>query len=351
MSINLNRPTITYENIALFQSDTGAHNLTSNSGANLSFLPLVQGVNFSVDVPRTNTAALGTREFVSQANRRGPDVQFSIDVIEDFGHLFSGLVTGTQVRDDLNIDRNFYAIIGDKKYFDISGENLSGRNVLGFGNCFLNNVSISQSINGLISSQYNYFGSNLQAQELQETGSLFSGDAPSINLTGDQSQDVNVLFSGMSNYYSNETEKIIPYYSTNVTISGDGSVGNFLIKSDSIQNFNLSLPIQRKNIYSIGKKYPITRKAVFPNEGSFNFSNRVSNFELTGDRANLKDFLNSDESYTLIISGQDKSNNDFEFRIDNTKFVSQSYNPTIGSDIVADLQFSFELNSFSKVQS
>jgi hypothetical protein len=152
------------------------------------------------------------------------------------------------------------------------------------------------------------------------------------------------LFSGMDSYYKNDVNSIIPYYSTNVTISGDNSVGNFLIKSDSIQSFDLNLPINRKTIYSLGKKYPVKRKALFPSEGSFSFSNRVSNFESSGDRGNLKDFLNSDESYVLDISGENEGKNNFHFQISGAKLMSQSYNSSIGSDVVANLGFGFELN-------
>lgn len=343
MSINENRPIITYENIALFQSDAPAHSIASNSGDGLNFLPLVQSIDFSVDIPRTNAGALGTKGFIDQSNRNAPDLQFSINTIENFGDLFYGLVSGDSVRNNLNIDRNFYAIIGDKRGFDISGQSLSGLDVLSFGNCFLNNVSLSQSVNGLMNSTYSYVGSNLQAQKLKQNGIIFSGDAPSINLTGDQSQGFKVLFSGMDSYYKNDVNSVIPYYSTNVTISGDNSVGNFLIKSDSIQSFDLSLPINRKTIYSLGKKYPVKRKALFPSEGSFSFSNRVSNFEASGDRANLKDFLNSDESYVLDVSGENEGKNNFHFQISGAKLMSQSYNSSIGSDVVANLGFSFEL--------
>jgi hypothetical protein len=347
MAINIDRPIITYENIALFQSDTPAHSVESNSGDGLSFLPLVQGINFSVDIQRTNVGALGTKGFVDQSNRNAPDVQLSINTIEDFGGLFSGLFSGNNVRDNLNTDRNFYAVVGNKRGFDVSGENLSGRDVLSFGNCFLNNISISQSVNGIINSTYNYVGSNLEAQQLEQAGNLFSGKSPSLDLTGNQSQNVETLFSGMNNYYSNSSYNVIPYYSTNVTISGNGSVGNFLIKLDSIQSFDLNLPINRKTIYSLGKKYPVKRKALFPSEGDFNFSNRISNFEVSGQRANLKDFLNSDEIYTINVSGKDYDENSFGFQIDGAKLTSQSYNSSIGSDIVADLGFSFELHQLS----
>lgn len=347
MSINLNRPVITYENIALFQSDTPAHDALSNSGENLSFVPLVQSINFSTDVDRSDAGALGTKDFVDQSNRNAPDVQFSINTIETFGSLFSGLLTGYNVRENLNVDSNFYAVIGDEKGVDVSSQSLSGKDLLSFGNCFLNGISVSQSVGGLISSEYSYVGSNIQAQQLEQNGNLFSGDCPSINLTGDQTQEKKVLFNEINSYYSNSAKNVMPSYSTNVTISGSGSVGNFLINSDSIQTFDLDLQVNRKTIYSIGKKFPLFRKAIFPSRGSFNFSNLVSNFEVNGERANLKDFLNSDESYTLNISGKDIDYNSFDFQINDMKLGSQSYDSSIGPSSSVSLGFFFEINKVS----
>jgi len=347
MSINLNRPVITYENIALFQSDTPAHDSLSNSGENLSFIPLVQSINFSTDLDRSDAGALGTKDFVDQSNRSAPDVQFSINTIETFGSLFSGLLTGYNVRENLNVDSNFYAVIGDEKGVDVSSQSLSGKDLLSFGNCFLNGISVSQSVGGLINSEYSYVGSNIQAQQLEQNGNLFSGDCPSINLTGDQTQEKKVLFNEISSYYSDSAKNVIPSYLTNVTISGSGSVGNFLINSDSIQSFDLNLQVNRKTIYSVGKKFPLFRKAIFPSKGSFNFSNLVSNFEVNGERANLKDFLNSDENYTLNISGKDIDYNSFDFQINDMKLGSQSYDSSIGSSSSVNLGFFFEINKVS----
>lgn len=724
MAINPDRKIITYENIALLQSDTPAHSSNSNSASNLSFLPLVQGINFSVEIPRTNVGQLGSKSFIDQSNRSAPDVNFNVNVFEDFGNLFSGLFSGSGIRDNLNIDRNFYAYVdpkkgndakidpsegelsvndvryycfksltdarqswfaapnsgttiykenfdgssrtiiggpytnptaahidvesgkvyyGDKpihvfgnganqalvpmslegkqfgsffgresshnifmlglednttidlhwerskvgsinqsrsgihstpsgtftlnageqlkhnivdnlgsdhgidqavltlnanknilcsvdsantvdeqimapseqhvyrrmnehesnivgevpdsqstyhvfdssgafatdigdgdgsnkaghigfsklsKYFAFAGDgyadgtldandwqivgpypntnveisywsgdnwyiqhniNLNGEKTnphqtgftpvqypannlssgllykieasnpiaffvddwnegdedvvvgwndeslpenqpsfgefLSFGNCFLNNVNISQSVNGLINSQYSFTASNMQAEEasphrVNSNNFLYTGaSVPSFDLTGSQVQNLTTDISGISEYYSNPSGKIIPHYSTNVIVSGSGSVGNFFIQSDSIQDFNLSLPIQRKSIYSLGKKYPTKRKALFPSESVFSFSNLVSNFEINGDRSNLKDFLNSDENYNIFISGKDNTNNNFNFKIKEAKLTSQNYDSSIESEIVAQLTFSFELNDFVKVQS
>ena len=450
MAINPNRPVISYENIALFQSSTPAHNVDSNSGQNISFLPLVQGINFSIDIGRTNARALGTKEFIDQSNRSAPNVNLTINTIENFGHLFSDLISGLSVEGGLNTDKNFYAVLGSKRAFDISSDSVMGKETLGFGNCFLNSISISQSIKGLLRSEYTYVGSNVQAETLTNSlaasntfitkddtrvifvynGDTFAesrtsdhiiqltngrpqysqvgtfllypfifwdsdnnywvrrvdqfgadpiitilnngedtpypyleldntirseytvtpaiGSAPSLNLTGDQSQSVACSFDPMPLYYTNDADGVIPSYNTNVSISGSSSFGNFLIKSDSIQNFDLNLPVDRKSIYSLGKKYPVKRKALFPSAGSFSFSNLVSSFELNGHMANLKDFLSSDEDYTIDIAGENTKGEDFHVQIEKAKLVSQGQTSSVGSQLSADLGFSFELNNLKK---
>ena len=187
-------------------------------------------------------------------------------------------------------------------------------------------------------------GSNIQAQELVQNNNIFSGHSPAINLTGNQLQSGTVQFSEMSDYYSNSINDIVPYYSTNVLISGNNSVGNFLIESDCIQDFSLDLPINRKTIYGIGKKYPIIRKATYPNKGSFKFSNKVSTFEVSGVRANLKNFLNLDESYNLIISGQNYEKTDFSIEISGATFKSQNISSSVGQELNSELSFDFDIN-------
>ena len=111
------------------------------------------------------------------------------------------------------------------------------------------------------------------------------------------------------------------------------------------------MPINRKTIYGLGKKFPIARKALFPNECVINVSNVLSSFEISGEKSNLKKFLNSNQSYNLTLSGTDNAGssfvpNDGAIRIKNAKLISQSYNSSIGSNFTVDLNFSFELNDF-----
>lgn len=639
MAINENRPTITYENIAVFCSAESAHNSGSNSGDGLSFVPLVQAADISFSIDRKSVGEMGSKTLNKQQLLSAPDVNFTISKGETFDQLFGHFFPQRKTADNFNVDRNFYLYLGDVKSEDVmqpSGSNElqlsleTGNDFVSIGNCFLNNLSISQSVNGLLTSKYSYVGSNLQAQtfdysedtvyfndfehlntggknadagdlddslgilnvtdeiggtesitvtdgdqmgsgtrslriadvgtsyeirfsgiptdgiymisgrykqfnntdlklrfatgqsytstvtftpaDTTSEGAPFSGsgastpngfvavglqgqnsvtsalhfsditikrlevfklDAPSLDLTGDQSQGVKAVidesgtyfnpvtgfndtsgstypqmvesfnflgssrykkwdgfnpsggsnikstgFSGAETWVSVDDIKstpVFPYiqdanvgynlihlsddlnwnfaefsgnsfigsgpfaqavdpmtksdlypwnsnvdsslfskfssavphaisYNTDVTISGSGSQGNFLIKSDSIQSFDLDLPINRKSIYSMGKKYAIKRKPLYPSEGSFSFSNVASSFEISGDRSNLKDFLNFDEDYDVTITFNQNPFNRV-ISIEGAKLSSENLNSAIGSNMGSSLNFTFDLQN------
>ena len=359
MATNSQRPTITYENIALVQSDTPCHTTAANSGDSLSFLPQVEAVSFSFNFPRTQQGGIGSRDLYTNSNWRSPDVNFNISAKEDFGNLFSNfLATGKVKIDNLDVDRNFYALIHDKKANDILDrtKNLTEVDVLSFGNCFLTDVSLSQSVPGFLQSEYSFVGSNMQAQRLSAftTGSYNggSGKAPSFNLTGNQLQDVPVVFNkipadspgSFRSGLHNQSGKLIPGHGTSITLSNE----NTIAKIDSIQSFSLSLPISRKSIYGIGKTNPVTRKSIFPSVGSLDITNFVSNFNVTGIFSNIKDFLVKDDTYDITLNFRNLKNQLTEFNITQAKLNTNDYSMGIGEALTCDISFSFGINSFSK---
>ena len=359
MATNSQRPTITYENIALVQSDTPCHTTAANSGDSLSFLPQVEAVSFSFNFPRTQQGGIGSRDLYTNSNWRSPDVNFNISAKEDFGNLFSNfLATGKVKIDNLDVDRNFYALIHDKKANDILDrtKNLTEVDVLSFGNCFLTDVSLSQSVPGFLQSEYSFVGSNIQAQRLSAftTGSYSggSGKAPSFNLTGNQLQDVPVVFNkipadspgSFRSGLHNQSGKLIPGHGTSITLSNE----NTIAKIDSIQSFSLSLPISRKSIYGIGKTNPVTRKSIFPSVGSLDITNFVSNFNVTGIFSNIKDFLVKDDTYDITLNFRNLKNQLTEFNITQAKLNTNDYSMGIGEALTCDISFSFGINSFSK---
>ncbi len=513
MAINKSRPTITYENVAVFQSEHLSYGSGSNSGQNLSFLPLVQGIDFSFDTPRINSSALGSKNLIDQSNFVAPNVRFSIKATEDFGELFSNFIEDGEFSGSQNFktSRNFYAVINDKKGFDISGENLYLKNTIGVGNCFLSNVTIEQSVNGILSSKYDFVGSNLQVKNLdyktiyfqdyeslplgslvnnpntapieqlhdslgiitvkEEGGGqdyitvtntslgmqgtkslkisdgpsatffdhrlsgfpvdtnyvmsgtyrvensdlvanqgilriqfvndgvvneLFTGNsqvaapfvasgrlkptnseirikypgdndvgiealyisdmtikavtgfqitAPSLDLTGDnQPQDMVANFEPMSNYYSNSSNKIVNYKDTMISISGENSTGVFLVQPDILSSFTMNLPITRKAIYSMGKKFPVNRKPIYPNLGILSFSSIVSEFE-TENTSSLKDYLSGDQNYQINISGRDHQ---FSLEITGAKLDTTNYSQQVGK-ATSNFAFSFDVDNVERI--
>lgn len=340
--MNSQRPVITYENVYLLKGKPGAHSLQNNSGAAISSVEYVQGINFSVDNTRTNLGAVGAKGFIDKSIRTAPDVQLTVNVLETFRDesLFSGLISGNH-----NLDQNFYAIIGNKRSVDFKDISMDGSDAISFGNCFLNSVAISQSTNGILTSQYSYVGSNLEAQKITASSlGGFTGKAPSINLSGNQLQDIKFQFTDPSSYYTSDSDFLITSHQTRIEIGSNDEDGAFLIKPDTLQNFNLNLPVKRKAIYSLGKKYPVKRKPLFPSLGSINFTALASDFESTDSNKNLKDFLNFDHSFKLRISFDNKKLQNFSFQIRNAKLKAHSYNSALESQMASEFSLEFDVS-------
>ena len=176
MTTKNTRPNIGYENIALLTSSKIANNPASNSGNNIEFVKNVVGANFAFESNRQNISSLGSKGLMQQSAQLYPEIQFSVQKNEDFDDLFtdfrqhgesSGILSGGFGTTDQTADRNFYMVVGDNKGVDVTGETLSGRDCISFGNCSLANLSISQNVRGVLTSSYDYVGSNIQAQQLK----------------------------------------------------------------------------------------------------------------------------------------------------------------------------------------
>ena len=361
--MSIKRPIIRYSNVALIQSDSPCHTTAANSGDNLSFLPSVQAIGFSFEINRSQEGSIGSRNFSANSSWRSPDLNFNISTHESFGSLFSNLngainINGPDaISNNIDSDRNFYALISDDQKDDAlhKDRDFTPMDVLSFGNCFLTDVSISQSVAGLLTSEYSFVGSNMQAQNLASftTGEYAggSGKAPSFNLTGDQSQNVPVVFNkvpadfpkSFASGFFTETGKLIPSRGTSITLSND----NTIAKIDSIQNFTLNFPIPRKSIYGIGKKNPVTRKSIFPSMGTLNISSFVSGILVTGRSSNLREFLAVDENYTITMVLQNLQNKNQTITLKDVKLKNNDYSVGIGEYLSCSLNFDFPVNSAS----
>ena len=249
MTINANRPTITYENVSLLKGGATSYLNASNNASSIKLIPLVQNFSFNFDTKTEDVLTLGNKFYSKRINRYDVDVNLDITLFETFEDMFSGFFSGAALLNDLNDDVSFYSLIGKKK----NSDNFSDADeTINFGNAFIESFSMSQSKNEFLSSKYSYSCSNVNAEQL--TSNNISN--PAIDLSGTQLQDLTATLPDVQSLLdaqSNLQNKIYPSYDTNVSISGIESEDIFLVKADMVQNFNLSIPFDRKKIFKIEK--------------------------------------------------------------------------------------------------
>lgn len=383
MAINTDRPIITYESIALFRSETGFSPFdtdesiqAANSGDNLKFITNVQSINFGFSENRSRKAgAIGTKKLIYNQTQLTPDVDLEVTINEDFSDMFSLYIPNGEFSDiSYDYPVNFYSIIGDKRGIDVANETgLGDRTYMGFGDMYLTNISMNQSINGILQSTYSFVGSNIEASKIVKTNRYFTGQTPSkakisapkfkesipldkFGFTSARTQHQFKFKSGIKSYYK-KNSGIYPGNSTSITFSGSGMSKLFpsdllLVQADLIQSFNLNLPINRKPIYRLGSEIAVNRKAVFPSIGTFSISTLVSDFNTMSNLnpmptgSDIHQFFKKELDYKINISGirelNDSETSRFNLQISNARLVSQNYSTSIGGRMQADLNFEFD---------
>lgn len=161
--------------ISIFYSDDEFDQNKMNSGSGMSLLPSVQDLRFGFDDLTKKNSFIGSRKKSFTYPNQAPDVSVDISILENFETLFEHAFTGGGVVSNLDNGKNFYFLISDEE----KREALSDyKNSISIGNCFLDSINISQSINGILKGDYSYVGSNIIAQG-------YSG-APNITSTSNR---------------------------------------------------------------------------------------------------------------------------------------------------------------------
>lgn len=361
MTTNIKRPVIRYNNISLLKGGSPAFDINSNSGDGVSFLSYVNSLNFNFSVPKNKEQVISSKSSLNHFFKPGVEVKLQLQKNEDFDDLFLEYFTTAGLVEDLNKDFNLYGIIADQVGRDSIHPNLSGFDMISFGNCHLDSLSMSQTINGLVNSDYSFTAYNMKAERVSGKDGdnfSFSGEAPSINLAGDQTNIVNSFplgysFTGLNNKFQKSLtgSSVFPSRNTVISLSGLNNVETFLIETDSIQDFDFSTNIESKEIHTIGKKYPIKRKALFPSEGSFSFTNKVSTFRVNRNEdyedfsaeRDLKKYLDNQAFYKITLEMTNITGKSVTLEMPSGRLESQSYSSSIGSDLECNLSFSFDL--------
>ena len=336
-----------YSDIALFYSEDEFDQQEMNNGSGMFFLPGVQSFDFDFGSNLVSSqGSIGSKRKNFIYSNQAPDVNVNLSVLENFETLFEDIFTGGQLKEDLNNGKNFYFIIGRDEERTVLSKYESS---LSIGNCFLDSVKINQKVGGVLTSDYSYIGSNIIAQEYSGSDGqylLSSGEAPSVNLTGDQQPVGNFVFTGAYDELieSNFMGEWTAGYNTYVKISGIGTEDSFLIRPDNIQSFSIDLNFNRKRINSIDKYFPMGRVATPPFLGQISLQNKVSDIETNHS---LLNFLKNSETYYISISGGKINGKNFMVNISGAGLQSKKLSNSISSELSEDASLIFAANNIN----
>lgn len=367
----------------------------------------VQSISFSTSVERTNIKQMGKRGFIDRPITNYPSVDINIDYIQmglineyRMGFLvnylipsgtYSGqsyysnnysvsLLSGFFDKDNLPGDnqlayprtyrdkRNIFigldeygTDVNNTSYTEIHPRSRT-LNVIGFGNCYLNAYNVRASVGDLPRATVNYIGENISVYSsgsglnipavesksgIQYTDIYFNMPAAyegNNRLAALKPGDITIDISSLAALTGISAIKGTGFSGisgTNLNI--DNLFSNF--NDIKIQSYNLSLPLDRQPLNSIGYKLPLDRDINFPILGSLSFDFIVGDLK-SGSLSNL---IKNDIDYNISLKLRNPYNYSntgiaIQYDIRRAKFEGINYSNDIPTQKIANLDYSFEID-------
>ena len=348
MSSNINR-VIYAGNTVLISDSPAASQQTGNFSVKL--LDRVQSTSVTISTEVKRSKQIGYDTFALNNYLTSPQVTAEINYIlqDNSNDLILGLnANGNFLYSNQNqtgIDKNLFFL------FDVSQEgrdlnslsNYTGIQVLGLGNAQVSNYSTRASVGELPTSTVSFVANNIVFQNYDSSKYI-----PSINPSGQNTNYNYKIWSGIfdkSNYISD--------YTGNLTFPRPGDIElvmqqpttdcggiKFLSYTGKIQNYEINIPFDRKDLIGFGSDYPYSRKLISPAVGTLSMNVIFDGFN-TGNYSGL---LFSNTAYDFNIYLKDcNGNTKVAYDIDDVKLVNQNISTEIGSSFIFDGDFEFPI--------
>jgi hypothetical protein len=336
-------------NTVLVSDSPAASQQTGNFSVKL--LDRIQSTSISISTEIKRSKQIGYDTFALDNYLTSPQVSAEINYVlqDNSNDLILGLnADGTFLYSNQNqtgIDKNLFFL------FDVSQEgrdlnslsNYTGIQVLGLGNAQISNYSTRASVGELPTSTVSFVANNVVFQNYDNSKYI-----PSVNPSGQNTNYNYKIWSGVfnkSNYISD--------YTGNLTFPRPGDIElvmqqptdncggiKFLSYTGKIQNYEINIPFDRKDLIGFGSDYPYSRKLISPAVGTLSMNVIFDGFN-TGNYSGL---LFSNAAYDFNIYLKDCNGNiKIAYDIDDVKLVNQNISTEIGSSFIFDGDFEFPI--------
>lgn len=386
--------------LGVFNND---YTTTGNNFNLVKSLNRIQNCSYGFDIQYTDITHLGRQSTLHKAILNPPNVHIDFSYIQNgvsnenrcglyvnytqqYGtnsglaifpnNLQVGLISGFVVRDSLipgnneihypfnyRDKRNLFLINGPPgqdtniRFFSEVHPNYKNLGVIGFGNCYLNGYSTRAAVGEFSTVSMSYIAENMV---VYNSGSGLA--SPAVDYTTRQ-QITNKNLTIPSDFIGNTAITALkpgditfnltclPQQTGVLAIDGTGYINNsypdiYNLASSftdiKIQNYDISLPLNRTPIFNIGSKLPCDRTIDFPVYVSCNIAAIIGDLQ-TG---NLLSLLNNNDNYNVTIKLKNPKDNNIAVQYDliRAKFNSISYSNQIGGFRTASLSFGTEID-------
>lgn len=288
---------------------------TTGERLGLFFAQLLQDVEFSISPARTQTKQIGSQEFAVDSVNFSPDVITNLSYVsrQDFetdrmmGMLFrpsgeySPVFSGAR-----DFSFNTYLFFSEQQSSDllhqiINENSFSGVQVIGMGNCYLNNASLSFRANQLPKTSCSFIASSISSEIL--SGNYMT--VPAINLESGNNNGAAEIFLDPAQVSRIQTGNVSGILRT-WEATFQPSFENLQVPSQNLTNavingMEISLSIDRENSYGFGSDYVYGRDIKYPIQGGISINGIVNQYNSGSFDALMRD----EQKYTIEIFNRD----------------------------------------------
>lgn len=331
--------TQTYQTKSVFVS-SGAFDSEQTISGSLRQLSRIQSVDWGVNYPVEQVTYLDSAEEAYMSSHNAVDVDLTWLHTNGRNEQALGLVDTVGLSGALafNLDqeKNLYVTIENTPGIDAIGATGAGqiKTVIGMGNALMTSYTLNGAVGGLIQSRATL--NCLTA--FVYTGS--SGNAvPGVHYQdGTQLTGRFTLFPAFSQYDPNVTG-----YANPIAAPAVGARDMYLVfpqgtpfgitfsgaQACYLQNFDLALTIERRELKPLGSVYPPVRAVHYPMHIDLTTNAIVNRYQR--DQLDRIDCLGSGQSVYLIVKQPCSSDVLFGVYLDKLQIESQSFTSSIGA--------------------
>jgi hypothetical protein len=221
--------------------------------------------------------------------------------------------------------------------------NFTGFNVFGIGNALLTNYSVSAGVGNIPTTQLSFEANNIVFDTFTGNNSV-----PALTYSGKKTLYPYNFATGVfnkNNYTTDQLERPVAIRPADIfVVMTQPQIGGgvYTAASGKIQNFDIQIPFERKELLGFGNNFAFDRKLMYPVVGTVSFNAIFDGL----NNGNYSDIFNSDYKNNIDIYLNDcQNNNQIIYSIKDARLISENFNFSIGPDVNFDGSFEFSVSA------